>query len=79
MENISEMVEIMERAVSDAAAPEDFESFEVCRASDPSEDPDLEDFCALAFVKLDVNDAGAATAAKRTVNKIGARPAARSP
>ena len=35
MENISEMVEIMERAVSDAAAPEDFESFEVRRASDP--------------------------------------------
>lgn len=79
MENISEMVEIMERAVPDVAAAEDFESFEVCRASNPCEDPDLEDFCALAFVKLEVDDAGAATAAKRTVKKIGARPAARSP
>jgi len=77
MENISEMVEIMERAVSDAAA-EDFESFEVCRASDPCEDPDLEDFCELAFVQLEVDDA--ATAAKRTGKKnIGARPRARSP
>ena len=73
MENISEMVEIMERAVSDAAAPEDFESFEVRRASDPCEDLDLEVFCALAFVKLEVDDAGAATAAKRTGKKKSAR------
>jgi len=77
MENISGMVEVMERGVPDAAAAEDFESFEVCRASDPCEDPDLADFCALSFVKLEVGDAGAATSAKRTGKKIGARPAAR--
>ena len=77
MENISEMVEVMERAVPEAAASDEFESFEVCRASDPCEDPELADFCALAFVKVD--DAGAATASKRTGTKIGARPAARSP
>jgi hypothetical protein len=69
MENISEMVAVMEKAVPDAAAAEDFESFEVCRAIDPREDPDLEDFCALSFVKLEVGDAGAATSAKRTGKK----------
>jgi len=89
MENISGMVEVMERGIAEAPSVDRFESFEVCQASETCDDPDLAEFCAIAFVRLEVGDASRATApdnpgrrspgSKARKGKMHGASAARSP